>query len=86
MGRTGLVGSDTLYTQPMANYAADFLLGAKDRAGLDIVYTGIWNEKQFNADYVKMLHKSLARRWASMRVGAHDCAHCETNCPQNVYH
>jgi hypothetical protein len=67
-GAPGWVGTDTLYTQPMADYVADFLLGAKDRVGLDIAYTGIWNEKQFDAGYVKMLHKSLASRYISTRI------------------
>lgn len=67
-GAPGWVGTDTLYTQPMADYVADFLLSAKDRVGLDIAYTGIWNEKQFDAGYVKMLQKSLASRHVPTRV------------------
>ncbi len=60
-GAPGWVGTDTLYTPKMAGYMVDFLEGAKAKHGLDIAYTGIWNEKQFDADYVKELHRALTQ-------------------------
>ena len=67
-GAPGWVGIGTLYTKAMADYVADFLLGAKDKVGLDIAYTGIWNEKQFDADYVKELHQALTSRRIPTRI------------------
>jgi hypothetical protein len=58
-GAPGWVGNGQLYSQDMANYVADFLQGAKKTHQLDIAYTGIWNEKQFDSTYVKELYRTL---------------------------
>src|ERR1700761_892606 len=59
-GAPGWVGK--FYTQNTANYVADFLQGAQKVHHLDIAYTGIWNERQFDADYVKMLYQTLRQQ------------------------
>jgi hypothetical protein len=62
-GAPGWVGGGNFYSTDMADYVADFIAGAKATYGLDIAYTGIWNEKHFNgeetADYVKTLRHVL---------------------------
>ena len=51
-GAPGWVGDGHFYSEDMADYVADFLEGAKTYHHLDIAYTGIWNETQFDAAYV----------------------------------
>ncbi|HXP08735.1 MAG TPA: family 16 glycoside hydrolase [Acidobacteriaceae bacterium] len=60
-GWVGLGGIEkaTLYTPAMAHYAAVFLNGAQSQYHLNIPYTGIWNEKPFDAQYVKTLRGVL---------------------------
>ncbi|MFP5230045.1 MAG: galactosylceramidase [Acidobacteriota bacterium] len=67
-GAPGWVGSGRLYSRDMANYVADFLEGAKKAHGLDIAYTGVWNEKVYDAAYVKMLDQVLKARWLSTQI------------------
>lgn len=50
---------DTIYSAKMAEYVVDFIKTAKTAYGLDIDVTGIWNERVYNTDYVKELHRQL---------------------------
>ena len=43
-GAPGWIGQGHFYSQDMANYVAEFIEGARKAHGLDIQYTGIWNE------------------------------------------
>lgn len=59
-GTPGWIGGGNFYSDDMANYVADFIEGAKKKWGLDIAYTGIWNEKHFESpEYVKTLRRIL---------------------------
>ncbi len=62
-GAPGWVGGGNFYSTDMADYVADFIAGAKATYGLEIDYTGIWNEKHFNgeetSEYVKTLRRVL---------------------------
>ncbi len=59
-GAPGWIGGGDFYSDDMANYVADFIAGAKRTWGLDIAYTGIWNEKHFaSPEYVKLLRRVL---------------------------
>ncbi len=62
-GAPGWIGGGNFYSTDMANYVADYIAGAKSTYGLDIAYTGIWNEKHFageqTAEYVKTLRRVL---------------------------
>jgi hypothetical protein len=59
-GAPGWIGGGDFYSDDMANYVADFIEGAKRTWGLDIAYTGIWNEKHFESpEYVKLLRRVL---------------------------
>ncbi len=67
-GAPSWVGTDSLYTPKMADYVAEFIKMAKARYGLQIAYTGIWNEKVFNIAYIKELHRRLSADGLSTRI------------------
>jgi galactosylceramidase len=67
-GAPGWIGKDTLYTPAMARYSAVFLNGAESQYHLDIPYTGIWNEKQFDAQYVKTLRGVLDKERPGTKI------------------
>jgi Glycosyl hydrolase family 59/Domain of Unknown Function (DUF1080) len=52
----------------MANYVADFLQGARKKHQLDIAYTGVWNEKQFDGTYVKELYRTLTTQKIPVKI------------------
>ena len=43
----------------MADYYVKFIQGAKRVHGLDINYVGIWNEKGYDLEWIKLLRKTL---------------------------
>ncbi|XP_040831141.1 galactocerebrosidase isoform X2 [Ochotona curzoniae] len=45
--------------QMTAYYVVSWIMGAKRYHDLDIEYIGIWNERTFNASYIKVLRKML---------------------------
>ncbi len=51
-GAPGWIGK--FYSQKTADYVTDWLKGARDVNHLDVAYTGIWNEKPFDATYVNL--------------------------------
>ncbi|GAB1605893.1 galactocerebrosidase-like [Argonauta hians] len=59
----GWIGNGTLspFTTPIvtATYITKWILGAKTHHNLTFDYVGIWNERQYSADYVKILRKVL---------------------------
>ena len=67
-GAPGWVGNGKLYSEDMTNYVADFILGGKREQGADITLTGSWNERAYDADYVKLLHKTLSARTPGVRL------------------
>jgi hypothetical protein len=67
-GAPGWVGKDTLYTAKMAEYVVDFINTAKNEYSIDIAYTGVWNEKEFNMSYVKELHRQLLANHLTTRI------------------
>ena len=52
-------GKRTLYTPRMAAYVVDFIRMAKRDYGLDIAYAGAWNERVYDAAYIKELYHQL---------------------------
>ncbi|XP_072221317.1 galactocerebrosidase isoform X2 [Leuresthes tenuis] len=44
-----------------ATYVVNWILGAKQYHDLDIQYVGIWNERQFDVKYIKVLREMLDR-------------------------
>jgi hypothetical protein len=64
----GGIEKATLYTPAMAHYAAVFLNGAQSQYHLNIPYTGIWNEKPFDAPYVKTLRDVLNKERPGTKI------------------
>ncbi|XP_012682078.1 galactocerebrosidase-like [Clupea harengus] len=52
-------GSPYHFPDVTASYVVSWIIGAKQYHDLDIDYVGIWNEKTFNADYIKILRSTL---------------------------
>jgi hypothetical protein len=67
-GAPGWIGKGRFYSKDMAGYVADFLEGARKAHGLDIAYTGIWNEKVYDAAYVKLLHAILQQHGLPTKI------------------
>jgi hypothetical protein len=67
-GAPGWVGNGQFYSPDMAKYVADFLAGAAKYHHLDIAYTGVWNEKQFDSNYVKELYRTLTAEHIPARI------------------
>jgi hypothetical protein len=67
-GAPGWIGHGNYYSPDMARYVADFLENAKKQYGLDIAYTGIWNEKKFDAAYVQELRRVLKERHIATKI------------------
>jgi O-glycosyl hydrolase len=59
---------DTVYTPRMAEYVTDFIHTAKRDYGLDIAYTGVWNERVYDTAYIKELHRKLEDEHLSTRI------------------
>lgn len=58
-GAPGWIGDGKYYSQDMANYVVKFIQSAKHVHGLDIAFTGIWNEKPYDAEWIKLLRRTL---------------------------
>jgi len=67
-GAPGWIGNGTFYSRDMADYVVKFLQGAKRVHGLDIAYTGVWNETRYDVGYVKLFKKTLAGAAPSTRL------------------
>jgi Glycosyl hydrolase family 59 len=59
---------DKFYSKKMAEYVAGFIGGAKQTYGLDIAYTGVWNETPYNTDYVEMLRQVLDQKGLKTKI------------------
>jgi Glycosyl hydrolase family 59/Domain of Unknown Function (DUF1080) len=57
-GAPGWIGNGKYYSHDMAEYVADFLEGAK-KQGLNVQYTGVWNERKPDFEWVKDLRAVL---------------------------
>ncbi len=58
-GAPGWVGDGHFFSQDMADYVVKFIQGAKREHGIDITYTGIWNEMPWDKEWVKLLRRTL---------------------------
>lgn len=67
-GAPGWIGNGRLYSHDMANYVADFLEGAAKKHSLNIAYTGVWNERVYDAEYVKQLRGVLDADGLSTKI------------------
>jgi O-glycosyl hydrolase len=71
-GAPGWIGNGKYYSQDMANYIVKFIQGSKKHHGLDIEYVGIWNETNYDTNYIKMLKKTLEANGLQTRIVAAD--------------
>lgn len=58
-GTPGWVGDGVFYSQENADYIISFLKGAKKYHGIDFDYTGIWNERKHDVEWIKLLRRTL---------------------------
>lgn len=58
-GAPGWIDDGNYYSKDNINYIVSFIKGAKKYHGLNIDYTGIWNERMYNIEFIKNLRKSL---------------------------
>lgn len=58
-GAPGWVGNGNFYSQDNADFIVAFIKGAKTHHDLDISYCGIWNERKYNVEWIKLLRKTL---------------------------
>ena len=65
-GAPGWVGK--FYSKKTAEYIAGFIEGARKTYGLDIAYTGIWNETTYDPDYVKTLRQVLDEQGLKTKI------------------
>lgn len=61
-GAPGWIGNGKFYSQDNADFIAAFIHGAKKYHDLDISYCGIWNEKPYDTEWIKLLRKTLDKR------------------------
>jgi galactosylceramidase len=71
-GAPGWVGDGTLYTPKMARYVAEFVAAAQKDYHLNIRYAGVWNEKPYDAAYVRELSRELKAHHLVTRVACCD--------------
>ncbi len=58
-GAPGWIGDGKYYSQDNINYIISFISGAKKYHDLKIDFTGIWNERMYDTEFIKDLRKSL---------------------------
>ena len=58
-GAPGWIGDGKYYSLDNINYIISFINGAKKYHNLKIDYTGIWNERMYDTQFIKDLRKAL---------------------------
>ena len=58
-GAPGWIGDGKYYSQDNINYIIAFIKGARQYHDLNIDFTGIWNERMYNIEFIKNLRKAL---------------------------
>jgi len=58
-GAPGWIGDGKFYSTDNINYIISFIRGAKKYHDLTIDYTGIWNERMYDIEFIKNLRKAL---------------------------
>jgi len=76
-GAPGWIGDGKYYSQDNINYIIAFIKGAKKYHDLKIDFTGIWNERMYDIDFIKKLRKALDENGLSevKLVAADLCCH-----------
>lgn len=71
-GAPGWIGGGKYYSPDMAEYVARFIEGARQSYGLDIDFTGSWNEVQHDSSWLKLLRKTLDAHGLKTKIVAPD--------------
>jgi galactosylceramidase len=71
-GAPGWIGGGKYYSPDMAEYVARFIEGARRFHGLDIDFTGSWNEVRYDSGWLKLLRKTLDAHGLKTRIVAPD--------------
>ncbi|MBO0931979.1 hypothetical protein [Fibrella aquatilis] len=58
-GVPGWIGEGRYYSQQNADYLTSFIKGARQHHNLTFDYTGIWNERAYDTNWIKILRKTL---------------------------
>ena len=58
-GAPAWIGDGKYYSQDLADYVVKFIKGAKTVHGLEINYTGIANERNYDVAWIKLLRRTL---------------------------
>ncbi|HTF70575.1 MAG TPA: hypothetical protein VK638_48680, partial [Edaphobacter sp.] len=66
-GAPGWIGKGQYYSHDMAEYVADFLEGAH-KQGLEVQYTGVWNERRPDFEWVKVLRQVLDEHHLTTKI------------------
>ena len=57
--RPAWIGEGKYYSQDMADYVVKFIQGAKRVHDLDIANVGIWNERPYDVNWIKLLRRTF---------------------------
>lgn len=58
-GCPGWIGDGVFYSQDNIDYIVSFMKGAKTYHGIDFDFTGVWNERPYNIEWIKQMRKTL---------------------------
>ena len=58
-GAPGWIGNGNFFTKDNAEFICAWLKGAEKYWNLDVRYVGIWNERMYDKEYIKLLRKTL---------------------------
>ena len=58
-GCPGWIGDGVFYSQDNADYISLFIQKAREYHDLKIDYTGIWNEREYEMEWIKLLRRTL---------------------------
>ncbi|HWR14106.1 MAG TPA: family 16 glycoside hydrolase [Terriglobales bacterium] len=75
-GAPGWIGNGGYWSQDMADYVTQWIKGAKDKHGLEIDFTGTWNEvwkgDPKEHEWIKLLRKTLDAHGVKTKIVAPD--------------
>lgn len=61
-GVPGWIGDGIFYSQDNADYMVAYLKGFKKYHGIDFDYIGVWNEHEYDTEWIKLFRQTLNRQ------------------------
>lgn len=85
-GAPGWIGNGQFYSADNIAYVLGFLRGAREYHGIEFDYIGLWNERPYDGEYIKMLRRSLDKAgFRTVRIEAADlCCKAQWSIATNV--